>query len=205
MPHAPINTIAAEQTVGASNYERKIRGAHQLAKASASIVKGKNWDLINLKPVEEFRKYGGNVRAVNEVIARFSELQDQEEDKGMNKKESESIAADKRKNKDLEKLLNSNPPGPFTRPEQVDSLIEMDLPENSKVERLYTEVRYSRDTCLSLPKTSPLFRLMMKWKKLASQDYAQNLKIYLGRVCARSEATYADFKNALNLSIDANK
>ena len=41
LSQAPINTIAAEQTVGASNYERKIHGSRQLAKASASIVKGK--------------------------------------------------------------------------------------------------------------------------------------------------------------------
>ena len=51
---APINTIAAEQTLGASNYERKLRGPHQLAKASVSIVKAKSWDLVELKPANEF-------------------------------------------------------------------------------------------------------------------------------------------------------
>ena len=94
----------------------------------------------------------------------FAELQDQEEIKGMNKKECETIAGDKRKHKDLEKLLNSSPPGPFTRPEQVDNFLTLGLTEKHLVDRLYTEVRYSRDTCLSLPKSSPIFRLMSKHK-----------------------------------------
>ena len=201
---APINTIAAEQTVGSSNYERKLRGPHQLAKASASIVKGKNWDLVQSQPPNEFRKYAEKTEAVNSIIVSFSELQEQEEEKGMNKKECETIAGDKRKHKDLEKLVNSEPPGPFIRPEQVDNFLALGLHEKDLVDRLYTEVRYSRDTCLSLPKSSPLFRLMSKYKKLPSTNYAENLKTYLGRVCSRSDATYEDFQNALQKSLESN-
>ena len=194
---APIKTIAAEQTVGASNDERKLRDPHQLAKASASIVKGKNWDLIQCQPPNEYRKYAEKTGAVNSIIVSFSELQEQEEEKGMNKKECETIAGDKRKHKDLDKLVNSEPPGPFTRPKQVDNFLDL-------VDRLYTEVRYSRDTCLSLPKSSPLFRLMSKHKKLPSTNYAKNLKTYLGRVCSRSDTTYEDFQNALQKSLESN-
>ena len=201
---APINTIAAEQTVGASNYERKLRGPHQLAKASASIVKAKSWDLVELTPANEFRKYASKTQAVNKVIVAFAELQDQEEKKSMDKKENETIAGDRRKHKDLEKLICSIPRGPFTRPEQVDNFLVSGLSEKDLVDRLYTEVRYSRDTCLSLPKSSSLFRLMSKWKKLSSKVYAENLKTYLGRVCARSEATYEDFRTALQSALEAN-
>ena len=203
LKQAPINTIAAERTVGASNYERKLRGNHQLAKASASIVKDKSLDLIAQTSQGEFRNYGAEVKAVNEVIRAFAELQDQEETKSMDKKGSETIAGDKRKHKDLEKLLNSNPAGPFTRPEQVDNFLASGLAEKDLVNRFYTEVRYSRDTCLSLPKSSPLFRLMSKFKKLSSKEYAENLKTYLARVCARSEASYEDFRNALQVSLEA--
>ena len=122
----------------------------------------------------------------------------------MNKKECETIAGDKRKHKDLDKLVNSEPPGPFIRPEQVDNFLALGLHEKDLVDRLYTEVRYSRDTCLSLPKSSPLFRLMSKYKKLPSTNYAENLKTYLGRVCSRSDATYEDFQNALQKSLESN-
>ena len=104
----------------------------------------------------------------------------------------------------LEKLICFIPRGPFTRPEQVDNFLVSGLSEKDLVDRLYTEVRYSRDTCLSLPKSSSLFRLMSKWKKLSSRVYAENLKTYLGRVCARSEATYEDFRTALQSALEAN-
>ena len=64
---APINTIAAEQTVGSTNYEMKLRGPHQLSKPSASIVKGKSWDLVKLLPSNEFRKYVDKTQAVNKA------------------------------------------------------------------------------------------------------------------------------------------
>ena len=65
----------------------------------------------------------------------FSELQDKEEDKGMNKKMYETMAGDKRKHKDLEKLVNSNPQGPFTRPEQVDNFLALRLSETKLADK----------------------------------------------------------------------
>ena len=57
--------------------------------------------------------------------------------------------------------------GPVTSPEEVNRLVsDANLSEVEKQNRLFTEVRYARDTSLSLPKASPLFGLMYKYKKL---------------------------------------
>jgi len=72
--------------------------------------------------------------------------------KGLVDKEIANIALDRRKNKDLEKLKCLC--GPFTMSSQVDEYLKSD--DSNKVERLYIEVRYARDTSLSMPKNSDI-------------------------------------------------
>ena len=83
----------------------------------------------------------------------------------MSKKMIESISSERRRVKDLDKLKKEG--GPFTKPEEVEEFIASDLYEKEKQERLYIEVRFARDTTLSLPKKSELFRLKEKYKSLA--------------------------------------
>ena len=72
---------------------------------------------------------------------------------------------EKRKMGDLQKLKSLG--GPLTTPDEVDVLVnDDDLSDEQKQDRLYIEVRYARDTTLSLPKVSPIFRLKNKYKKL---------------------------------------
>ena len=49
--------------------------------------------------------------------------------------------------------------GPLTSAAEVDSyILESVIDETSKVSRLYIEIRYARDTSLSLAKSSDIFR-----------------------------------------------
>ena len=73
-----------------------------------------------------------------------------------------------------------------------------DVSDEQKQDRLYTKVRYARDTTLSLPKVSPIFRLKNKYKKLPIDDYRKNLKVYLSKVSATSATTWEDFDNAMS-------
>ena len=70
--------------------------------------------------------------------------------------------------------------------------------EANKQKRLYLEVRYARDTSLSLPKTSDIFRLMKDHAKLPTTTLARNLKTYLPNVSSKSEATLEEFDQALD-------
>ena len=83
----------------------------------------------------------------------------------------------------------------MTTPEEVDLLVNDDrLTDGAKLDRLYIEVRYARDTTLSLPKSSSIFRLK---EKLAVETYRLNLKVYLSKVSSSSFTTWEDYDNAM--------
>ena len=137
---APINNLDSERAVGSINHELGQRGATQLKAASDSLIKSKSYDLIELQPTGDYKKYQTNVKKVNLLIKKWKERQLEMEKEGMGKKEIESLASEKRKVKDLDKLKSYG--GPFTSPEEVDVYIaRKDKSEKEKQDRLYTEVR----------------------------------------------------------------
>ena len=96
---------------------------------------------------------------------------------------------------DLTKLKDLG--GPFTTADEVDTFMCTDLSDSDKVSRLYLEVRYHRDTCVSLPKSSEIFKLKRGYKNLVPAEYATNLKIYLGKINCVNRASMVDLKLAL--------
>jgi len=77
--------------------------------------------------------------------------------------------------------------------EEVNQLMKNgNKSEEEKQKRLYTEIRYARDTALSIPKSSDIFRLLKNYKKLSVNVYATNLKVYLGNISCRAYATVMD-------------
>ena len=63
------------------------------------------------------------------------------------------------------------------------------------------EVSYARDTSSSLPKNSPVFRIMTteggKRKLLTPELFAQNLEVFIGKRNQRNNITLADFQPVL--------
>ena len=192
---APINNIPAERLVGAVNYELETKGPY-LQTASSAIVKGKAYDLIELKAADEFRDYTSVVPKVNKVIENFKKEQEALLESGMSKQEIDNLKIDKRRLDDLEKLVNVG--GPFRKSEQVRVYMESGLDEQTMAKRLSLEVRYHRDTCVSLPKSSDIFRIMRNYRLLPSDEYATNLMIYLDKVQANTSMTKDDFVSALS-------
>ena len=79
----------------------------------------------------------------------------------MTQKQAENTNVDKRRNLDL--MILKTLGGPFTKSEEVRTYSTCEnISDEKKSKRLYLEVRYCRDTCLSLPKSSDLFRLKKK-------------------------------------------
>ena len=146
--------------------------------SSSAFLKGKSYDLVELKPAAEFLKYKNCVKPYNNPVSNWKSKQSELEEAGLHKKESVSLATEKRKNGDLQKLKAQG--GPMATPDEVDLLVNDDSQTDAaKLDRLYLEIRYARDTTLSLPKSSSLFRLKEKFKKLALETYRLNLKVYL--------------------------
>ena len=63
------------------------------------------------------------------------------------------------------------------------------------------EVTYARDTSLSLPQNSSVFRIMTteggRGKLLTPEQFARNLKVLLGKRNQRNNITLADFQRVL--------
>ena len=151
LDQAPIHNLAAERSVGFINYERSIRGAKQLASASSAQVKAKSVDLIEQRSSGSFREYYNVAKvSISEIMCKWNSAQDELKQKGLQDKEIANIAVDRRKNNDLDKHKSMG--GPFTSSAQVDEYMKsIDVIEQMKTTRLYVEVRYARDTALSLP------------------------------------------------------
>ena len=89
--------------------------------------------------------------------------------------------------------------GPFTKPEQVNMFMESsELEEVAKNKRLYIEIRHAKNSSLSLPKSSDIFRLKRKGKNLPSKEYAENLSTYLSKITCTVNMELRDFQEALN-------
>ena len=69
---APINKLDPERSVGEINYRLGIYGRSELKAASSSYVKGKNSDLIELKPPGEYQKYQKKVQTVNSLVQKWN-------------------------------------------------------------------------------------------------------------------------------------
>ena len=90
---------------------------------------------------------------------------------GLQAKEVANIAVDNRRNRDLISLSS-----------EVDDFTANDLVSDAeKNKRLYLEIRYARDTALSVPKTSNIFRLKKRNYKILPTEvchYHQGLPKY---------------------------
>jgi len=116
---------------------------------------------------------------------------------GMQDKEIANLAVDKIRNKDLDSLKAMG--GPFTSAAAVDQyILSGECDNEAKLNRLYLEVRYARDTSLSLPKASDLFRLIKDHKKLPLSTYAINIKLYLNNITSNDEVTMYDFSKVMD-------
>lgn len=193
---APINNLDAERSVASIQHElAKVRGANQLQAASSSHVIAKSLDLTEGKVIDKSIREMERKRVVPSIVEAWESKQEELSKDGLTEKETQSRATDKRRNADLVKLKAFN--GPFSSAAEVKAFTASDLPEEKKVERLYIEVRYARDTCVSFPKNSDIFRLLKNYRKLDSKSYTDNLVIYFDKVKFLNSVEMSDFENAL--------
>ena len=168
---APISNLSAERSVGAINYELKIRGNKELKAASACHVKGKAAKLMEgklmPKKFSQITKKGG---ALPQIMKDWEEGQRELMKEGLAKTEVASLAADKQRNSDLAKLQELD--GPFTSPEAVDKYISRKgVSEEDKNKRMYIEVRHAKNSSLSFPKSSHC------WPTLQSAPWCNGLPL----------------------------
>ena len=157
----PIHNLSSERSVSFLNNELKLRSTTQLASASSAQVKARSADLIENLPPGIFRHYYNVVKPggrMPEIVKAWAMKRNQLLKMSMDSKEVANVSLDKRRHADLNILKEKG--GPFTKPEEVDIfLARLDITDADKIKHLYFEIRYARDTSLSIPKTSDIFKL----------------------------------------------
>ena len=196
---ALIHNLSSERVVGSVNYGLKVYGAKQLKLVSSSLVKASASELMEGKKVTpEMRKLVRKDGEIPQILAKWKEEQKALQKKGMDAKDLANLAVDIQRNTDLKELVKVG--GPFLVAEDVSRYVDdPNISDAQKNARLYTEVRYARNTSLSLPKSSDVFRLKKKYKNLSTQEYSSNLKTYLNKVTCKVNMDYNDFQSALEI------
>ena len=113
-----INNHDSERDVGSITYELKSRGAKQLATSSKSHVKAKLVDLIELKPVGEFKKHYKSAQKIFEITQFWAKNARRIYEAWSFIQEGSALYTDQRKMSDLNLLRELY--GPFTNENDVD-------------------------------------------------------------------------------------
>ena len=147
-----------------------------------------------------FRQLGPVVEALKKIKEEWSIRQKELESIGLKKKEAALLQKENRKLIILDKLKKQD--GPFTSEEQVQAYLGNDkISVKEKSNRMRDEVTYSRDTCLTLPKSSAIFRIFKTQGKkrtmLTPEEFGNNLMILLGKNKQKHSITLEDFRAAL--------
>lgn len=195
---APINNISSEQAVGQISYGLKRRGAKELSAASRDLVTGASIDLLDRNSASAHRKMREHVLPNSDFMtlkSDWTDLQEALEAEAFAKKQNVKISHDQTRNKDLEFLKSFG--GPFTSIESLDNFVQSSILEKDKQMRLYIEVRFAKYSSITIKRDEEIFRLIRNHRKLNVDEYARNLRIYLGKVSISTSVTMADFKSAL--------
>ena len=124
----------------------------------------------------------------------------------LTKKEEKAWLMEQRKLDILDELKEEG--GPFTCSEQVDEyLLCSKIGADKKAKRMRNEVTYARDTSVSVPRSSPYFRIFNTSIKprrlLTAEEFGSNLKEYLGKKSGRKIVTLAEYRAAIDKVINS--
>ena len=191
-----VHNLGEERSVGNINYELGIRGKRNIESSSKKLILSKSFDLIeqseNPYNFSSFRKASKDIKLMK---IEWNDKMKRMEEEGNLKKDVDNNHLESVKYKDLEYLKGCG--GPFTKAEEVIAF-DQSTPESSdKNKRLYIEVRYAKNSCLSLKHTASVFRLKRDYKNLSSKDYVENLCQYLGDARSKSMLTANDLSSSI--------
>ena len=97
------------------------------------------------------------------------------QEKGFTEKDIINLKLENQKLKDLEFWRSQTPPGPFTKPEDINSFIE-DIPESkNKNNRMFIEIKFQKNTSTATRKIAKTFKSKKNHQNLGTSDSSSNL------------------------------
>ena len=116
---------------------------------------------------------------------------------GFTAKEALHFSCESKKLSDLAVLKQQEVPGPFTSSKEIQTFINSYPDSKEKNKRMYIEVRFAKESSLSLKRTASVFKLKSGCKDLTTEDYAINLCKYFDCSKSHSTLTIRDLNNVL--------
>ena len=161
----PVHNLGMERLCGKTDYRgEKLK---QLDAVSRSMIIDATGNLRK-DSQESFRKFGKQAEEIQELKMEWSKKMKDRFSAKLTEKQAVAVNKEEKRLIMLEKLKNCG--GPFTPSEQVDAFVcESRQREQSAVNvkkakitkevatRMKLEVKYARDSSITLPKTDPIF------------------------------------------------
>ena len=116
-------------------------------------------------------------------------------------KQLNSMAKERKRLEKLDKLKRLG--GPFTDASEVEKYVsDPEIVEKEKKGRMKMELQFARDSSTTLPKTDPLFRVMValpnKQKRdKNSEEFGESLMVFLGKQSDQINMDYSVFRGTL--------
>ena len=177
------------------NYELQIRGKPNLKTCSRNLILNKSKDLI--KQNYDFKLFKKPKEEIAALRQQWSQKIKELDLKGFTAKEALNLTEENKKLNDLATLKQQDLPGPFTSSKEVLDYMSSCPDSKEKNNRMYLEVRYARESSMSLKRTSAVFKLKIGGKNLSTEDYATNLNKYFDSAKTCSTITLGDLTNVL--------
>lgn len=191
----PVHNLGEERSVGWLNYELNFRGREHFNTSSQNLVVNKSTDLIT-DSFANFKKFRRQAKDIKDVKNQWNKKMEDLEKEGLSSQEAASLTEEHKRLRDLKFLKTQNPSGPFTSADEVNSNMS-NTTFTERSERLYIEVRYAKSSTSNMKKSSAVFKLKKNYKRLDTEDYAHNLKLYFGCINSVNTITLADFSYIL--------
>ena len=139
---------------------------------------------------------GNLVKIIDDIKAKWKVKQKDLQEINLNN----LLHIEKRKLANLDRIRVQG--GSFSSAEEINNyLLTADDNLKTKTNRMRDEVTYARDTSSVLPKNSPVFRIITteggKRKLPTQEQFAQNLKLLLGKRNQRNNIKLADFQRVV--------
>ena len=157
----------------------------------------KSFDLVKWKILQEdYKKYRRPAMEIKSVKHMWNEAMKKSEEAGYNAKDLINNQVETIRFNDLDFLKSVG--GPFSKPEEIDDFMSQPIDNDKRTKRLYTEVRYAKNSCISMKHSASVFRLKRNHSNLDAEEYASNLKQYLGDTRKKKNLTISDLSAALH-------
>ena len=194
----PVYNLQMERQCGGTDHTLKKKAI--LDTVSGDIVLSQTHNL-RVQVSRDYQKVGNVVKIMDHIKAEWKVKQKDLQEIGLSQKESNLLHIENRKLAILDRVKAQF--GPFSSAEEIENCLlttDDNLKTETKTNRMRDKVTYDTDTFSSLPKNSPVFRIMTtvgRRKLLTPEQFSQNLKVLLGKRNPINNITLADFQRVL--------